>query len=139
MTKSSLPKTVLIVGASRGLGLGLAIEYLRVGWRVIATVRKPAADSPLQRAGHNAAGRLEIETVDINLPEQVAAMRQRLVGRRLDVLFVNAGVANRRDEKIGEVSTEEFNRLMVTNALSPMRVVESFAELVPAEIGRAHV
>ena len=132
MTISSFPKTVLIIGASRGLGLGLAIEYLRAGWHVIATVRIPAADSPLKRAGHNTAGRLEIETVDINLPGQVAALRQRLAGRRLDMLFVNAGVANRRDERIGEVSMEEFNRVMVTNALSPMRVVESFAELVPA-------
>ncbi|MFI5357348.1 MAG: SDR family NAD(P)-dependent oxidoreductase [Opitutales bacterium] len=132
MTASDNPKTVLVIGASRGLGLGLAREYLHRGWRVIATVRQPEADSPLARLGLSAGSRLEIETVDINLPAQVAALRGRLAGRVIDVLFVNAGVMNRHDEKIGEVATEEFNRVLVTNALSPMRIVESFAALVPA-------
>jgi NAD(P)-dependent dehydrogenase (short-subunit alcohol dehydrogenase family) len=132
MTSSTSLKTVLIVGASRGLGLGLAGEYLRRGWRVIATVRQAGADSPLQQAGAGASGRLEIESVDINEPGQVAALRRKLAGRSIDVLMVNAGVMNQRDEQIGAVATEEFNRVMVTNALSPMRVVELFADLVPA-------
>jgi NAD(P)-dependent dehydrogenase (short-subunit alcohol dehydrogenase family) len=77
----------------------------------------------------SAGGRLEIEHVDINEPEQVQALRDRLGARRFDLLFVNAGVANRREETSAEVSTEEFTRLMVTNALSPMRVIETLGEL----------
>jgi NAD(P)-dependent dehydrogenase (short-subunit alcohol dehydrogenase family) len=45
------------------------------------------------------------------------------------MLFVNAGIGIR--EMIVDVSTDEFNRMMVTNALSPMRIVESFKDLVP--------
>jgi NAD(P)-dependent dehydrogenase (short-subunit alcohol dehydrogenase family) len=50
-----------------------------------------------------------------------------------DVLFVNAGTTNPDPtQTIGEVSTEDFVSLMITNALSPMRVVESLSDLVPA-------
>ena len=50
------------------------------------------------------------------------------------MLFVNAGTANKEPmETIGQVSTEEFVRVMITNALSPMRVVETFAHLVTAD------
>ncbi|ASW01753.1 SDR family NAD(P)-dependent oxidoreductase [Paraburkholderia aromaticivorans] len=125
MRTSPLQKTVLLIGASRGLGLAMAAEYLRRGWRVIATGR---ADST-ERLRH-LTGALEIETVDITHPEQVADLRARLAGRQLDVLFVNAGVKNDDRETIADVSTEEFVRVMVTNALSPMRVVETFQDLV---------
>jgi NAD(P)-dependent dehydrogenase (short-subunit alcohol dehydrogenase family) len=46
------------------------------------------------------------------------------------LLFVNAGVANGPEETVADVSTETFVRLMVTNALSPMRVVEALQDLV---------
>lgn len=124
------PSTALIIGASRGLGLALAEEYLNRGWRVIATARSDA--DGLHELAAKAGERLEIESVDINRPDEVAALRKRLHERSLDLLFVNAGVANDRKETIGEVSTEEFVRVMVTNALSPMRVVEAFQDLVPA-------
>lgn len=125
-------KTVLMVGASRGLGLGLALEYLRRGWQVIATVRKHDATSPLERVSGAERKRLEIELLDINLPDQVAELRQKLEGRCIDLLFVNAGVMSSRQEKIGNVTTEEFCRVLVTNALSPLRMVETFKSLVPA-------
>jgi NAD(P)-dependent dehydrogenase (short-subunit alcohol dehydrogenase family) len=116
----------LIVGASRGLGLGLAAEYLDRGWRIVGTVRGPGTG--LHALRPNDA--LEIETADITLPEQVAALRRRLDGQMLDLLFVNAGVANGPAETLAATSTDEFIRVMVTNALSPMRVVEAFADLV---------
>jgi NAD(P)-dependent dehydrogenase (short-subunit alcohol dehydrogenase family) len=48
------------------------------------------------------------------------------------MLFVNAGVTNNENETIADVSTDEFNRVMVTNALSPMRVIESLQDLITA-------
>jgi NAD(P)-dependent dehydrogenase (short-subunit alcohol dehydrogenase family) len=76
------------------------------------------------------SGQLEIETVDINDPDQVGALRMRLAARRFDMLFVNAGVKNDDRETIADVSTDEFVRVMVTNALSPMRVIETLQDLV---------
>jgi len=125
----SRQKTVLLIGASRGLGFAMAQEYLKRGWRVIATGREDSAET-LRRLAKASHGALEVETVDITIPGQVAALRGRVEGRRLDVLFVNAGVKNDDRETIADVSTEEFVRVMVTNSLSPMRVIEAFQDLV---------
>jgi NAD(P)-dependent dehydrogenase (short-subunit alcohol dehydrogenase family) len=76
---------------------------------------------------------VRIETIDINFPDQIAALRARLAGMSFDVLFVNAGVANNNpDETVAQVSTDEFVRVMITNALGPMRVVEALEDLVPS-------
>ncbi|WP_414446804.1 SDR family NAD(P)-dependent oxidoreductase [Burkholderia sp. 22PA0099] len=122
--------TVLIVGASRGLGLAMVDGYLKRGWRVIATGRRHST-APLEQRSRDAGGALEVETLDITMPDELAALRERLAGRWLDVLFVNAGVKNDDRETVADVSTDEFVRVMVTNALSPMRVIEALEALVP--------
>ena len=118
--------TVLLIGASRGLGHAIAAEYLARGAHVVATVRG-AAHTALHDITDDD---LEIEHVDITVPAQVHALRERLAGRRFDLLLVNAGVTNDAAETVADVTTEEFTRLMVTNALSPMRVIEALGELV---------
>jgi len=123
-------RTVLIIGASRGLGYALAEEYLARGWQVTATTRGTGQLDDLARS---AAGRLVTETVDITIPEQVTALHERLAPTKFDLLFVNAGVTNGPEETVADVSTDTFTRLMVTNALSPMRVIEAFADLVPPD------
>jgi NAD(P)-dependent dehydrogenase (short-subunit alcohol dehydrogenase family) len=122
-------KSLFLIGASRGLGYALAEEYLRRGWHVLATQRG-AAPTRLHDLAAASGGRLEVETVDINHPDQVAALRARLASRRFDLLFVNAGVKNADHETTADVSTEEFTRVMVTNALSPMRVIETLRDVV---------
>jgi NAD(P)-dependent dehydrogenase (short-subunit alcohol dehydrogenase family) len=122
-------RTILLIGASRGLGFAMAAECLKRGWHVVGTVRGKAR-TLLHDLADKSRDRLEIETVDINAPDQVAALRARLAGRTFDVLFVNAGVTNNPAETIADVTTEEFVRVMVTNALSPMRVVEALHDLV---------
>jgi NAD(P)-dependent dehydrogenase (short-subunit alcohol dehydrogenase family) len=107
----------------------LAEEYLKRGWNVVATERI-GTTSQLHNLLETSNGRLEIETVDIVFPNQVAALRARLASRTFDLLFVNAGVKNDDRETIADVSTDEFIRVMVTNALSPMRVVETLQDLV---------
>lgn len=131
MSSASKHRTVLLIGASRGLGCAIAAEYIERGSRVVATIRG-SDRTALHELQGAADGRLEIERVDINETEQVRALRDRLAGREFDLLFVNAGVTNRPEETVADVSTAEFNRLMVTNALSPMRVIETLGELVVA-------
>ena len=125
-------RTILIAGASRGLGHAMAAEFLKTGWNVIGTVRAGSRTRLHDLGDHE--GRLEIETLDINEPDQIAALRNRLSGRVLHMLFVNAGITTQdKHVQIGDVTTEEFIRVMVTNALSPMRVIEALQDLVPAE------
>jgi NAD(P)-dependent dehydrogenase (short-subunit alcohol dehydrogenase family) len=121
--------TVLLIGASRGLGLALAQEWAKAGRPVVATVRG-SSRTPLHDLADTYPELIEIETVDITEPAQVAALHERLAGRRFDLLFVNAGVTNEPEGTVAETSTEEFTRVMVTNALSPLRVVEALQDLV---------
>ena len=129
VSQSADSGSVLLIGASRGLGLAIAAEYVGRGSTVVATVRG-ADRTALHDLADAAAGRLEIEHVDINVPEQIRSLRARLDPRKFDLLLVNAGVANAPKETSGDVSTEEFTRLMVTNALSPMRAVDVLGDLV---------
>lgn len=122
-------KKLLLIGASRGLGLALAEEYLKRDWSVVATERD-ARTSGLSALVQEYPGRLAIETVDIVHPSQVAALRQRLASNSFDMLFVNAGVTTPHHESAAEVSIDEFVRLMVTNALSPIRTIEALQDLV---------
>ena len=125
--------TILLIAASRGLGLAMAEEFLKKGWHVVGTVRGGSTRTKLHDLADQHPGRLEIETLDICEPAQVKALRQRLAGRVLQMLFVNAGTTNNEKETIGEVTTEEFVRVMTTNALAPMRVVESLQDLVATD------
>jgi NAD(P)-dependent dehydrogenase (short-subunit alcohol dehydrogenase family) len=129
MIDSTADRTALVIGASRGLGSALAAELVRRGWRVVATVRG-AGRTELHGVADRSDGRLTVEQVDITEPEQVAALHERVAGTAFDLVFVNAGITEGSLD-VSQVSTEAFVQVMVTNALSPMRVVEAFQDLVP--------
>lgn len=122
------PTSALIIGSSRGLGLGLAEEYLKRGWNVVGTVRA-SRRTALHEVAERSGGRLEVENVDVAQLETIAALSKRLAGRRFDVLFVVAGVG-RAEDAVATVSDEEFGRYMITNALGPMRVIKALYPLV---------
>ena len=126
-------RTALVVGASRGLGHAMAAELLTHGWNVVGTVRGGGARTELHELADAHPGRVEIATLDINEPAQLAALHERLAARTFDLLFVNAGTTNKDPtQTIGEVSTDEFVHVMTTNALGPMRVIERLEHCVPA-------
>lgn len=123
-------KNALIVGASRGLGLGLTTRFLERGWQVTATSRHLGGDLGALATQWN--GALTVETVDINDSDSVSALHDKLSDNTFDLVFVNAGITHDRWETVADVSTQTYDRVMVTNALSPMRFVERFRDLVSA-------
>ncbi|MFE3521171.1 SDR family NAD(P)-dependent oxidoreductase [Streptomyces sp. NPDC059161] len=120
-------RQALVIGASRGLGLVLADELARRGWRVIATARQD--DAELRANADAWKGRLTVESLEMTSADQLAALRERLEGSRLDLLFVNAAI-DRGDLPIDKVPTEMFTEVMITNALSPLRALEALRGLV---------
>jgi len=108
----------------------MAEEFFKRGWNIVGTVRG-STRTRLHDLAEEHQDRVTVESVDIDKADQLVELRDRLSGRRFDILFVNAGTANRnQDETVAEVSTEEFVRVMVTNALSPMRTIETLQSLV---------
>lgn len=120
--------TILIVGASRGLGLALVEQFCSRDWHVIGTVRgKSAAFDDLKvRFPAN----LEEETADIADEASVRALHERLHGRTLDLLFVNAGIAKSIRETPGTAPVQDFLDMMLINAFSPIRLIEIFEDIV---------
>lgn len=128
--------TALIVGASRGLGLAIVEELASRSWQVIGTVRDLAAVTPLHDVAARSAGQITVEQLDITKPEQLPPLHDRLARRsesELNILFVNAGTTNNEETPIGSVPTSDFVDVMITNALSPMRVIEALQDLVAPE------
>ena len=111
----------------------MAEEFLKKGWNVVGTVRAKSGRTKLHDLADHFQARLEIETLDICEQAQVEALRECLSGRSFDMLFVNAGTTTQEEMvTIGDVTTDDFVRVMFTNALCPMRVVESLQDLVPS-------
>ncbi len=118
----------LIIGASRGLGLGLARQFLARGGEVVATRRGESAG--LEEAHHAHPKTLRLERVDIDRPEQVAALAGRLAGETFDFLFVNAGVSSPPEVPLAKVADAEITRVLFTNAINPVRTAEALSGLV---------
>ena len=119
MNESSKQRSALIVGASRGIGEGLARTLASRGWQVTATVRDRS------RTGALGDG-IEIETVDIDYPDQIAALGDRLGGAKFDLIFVVAGISNGNPATpIHQIATEEAIRIYRVNALGPLALIEA--------------
>jgi NAD(P)-dependent dehydrogenase (short-subunit alcohol dehydrogenase family) len=110
-------KTAIILGASRGLGLGLAQELVKRGWQVVATQRSPS------EALAAVAG-VTVENVDIDDVEAVQALAARQPGP-FDLVFVNAGVTGPKHGSADKVTGDELAALMMTNAVSPVRTARA--------------
>lgn len=127
--------SVLIVGASRGLGLGLTAEFLARGWCVVATARQPARAEALKALSATNPGKLSIEAVDIDRREQVAALRERLLGWTFDIVFVNAGIMGPKHQRAEEATREEIAQLFTTNAVAPIALARQFLDRIRPEGG----
>lgn len=120
-------KHALIIGASRGLGFGLAQRFLEQGWAVTATVRG-APPAELTKTGAT------IETLEINeLPSQDALVKT-LHGQRFNVVFINAGVMGPTGA-LDAVESQALLSLFTTNVLSPIRLAARLVDKLTLNTG----
>ncbi len=122
-------KTALIVGASRGLGLEFARQYVKAGWRVLATARSEASLAELRALG------AQTYELDIANPEDIEALGSKLDGERLDVALIVSGVYGPRTEGVEAISAEDFEYVMNTNVRGPMQIIPILLPLVDAAHG----
>lgn len=118
-------RTVLVVGATQGLGLGLVDKYLREGWNVIATTITPSP--PLETLQHlpgTRPGQLRIRTLDITDRAGVQALAGELRHETLQLLHVVAGVFQASFDPIWDQPDTEILRLLHTNAIGGIRLAE---------------
>ena len=117
--------TVLVTGASRGLGLEFCRQYAAAGWRVHAVTRQ--AHAPELRA---LAGDVSVHAADIGAPPEVAALASALRGEAIDLLLNNAGANVAGRTTLGDMDYAAWEQVMRVNVLAPFRVCEAFVEHV---------
>lgn len=113
---------VLVIGASRGLGRELSRQYRAAGDRVVATARTPEALAQLQALG------CEAFALDLLHPASAAGLAWRVDGERFDVAILNAGVYGPRTQGLATPAEDDFDRVMRTNVLGPMRVIPQLVD-----------
>jgi NAD(P)-dependent dehydrogenase (short-subunit alcohol dehydrogenase family) len=129
-------KRALIVGANRGIGLGVVREFLAADWAVIATARKPAAAMELQALAAKHPGRLTVAKLEITDPaDQDGFATAALAGRTLDIALINAGVSGPAHRSADQATAAEIGDLMNTNAIAPIRLARILASHMRADTG----
>lgn len=124
-------KRILIVGAEKGLGLGLAQEFFARGYHVVATARPTDDVARLSAVGETDPSRLVIERVDIVEASTVEALVETLKGRQFDILFMNAGIYGPLHQSPVEATVTEVTQLFMTNAVGPVRLATRLVGCLP--------
>ena len=116
-------KSILVIGASRGIGLELVRQYTAAGRRVIATVRDAAGRERVQALG------AQVLTVDVADPASVSGLAWQLDGEKLELALYVAGVIRRADARTPPTQ-QDFDAVMHTNLLGAMQAIPQVAPLV---------
>ena len=115
-------KSIFILGASRGIGLGLVKTFLDRGWNVVASERSKSAD--LHALECDA---LRIVTADVTEPDSYVDLG--FEDGQLDALIINAGITGASHQDASKATADEVSHVMMTNAFGPARAAKS---LLPA-------
>lgn len=119
-------KQALIIGASRGIGLGLANTLAQRGWNVSATTRNSA---PVSDSG------IHWLTVDINEPTQRETLKNEIEEHSFDLIFINAGMFGPDHQNLDRAKDDELSSLFLTNAISPVRCASELLPLLSQQNG----
>ena len=117
MTNLALPSSVLVIGASRGIGLELVRQYRAEGVRVTATARDDAGLHALTSLGAKAL------RVDVAKMASVSSLAWQIDGEGFDTVFFVAGVYGPKQTGLDTPTEAEFDDVMHANVLGPMRVI----------------
>jgi NAD(P)-dependent dehydrogenase (short-subunit alcohol dehydrogenase family) len=118
--------SVLITGASRGLGLEFSRRFAESGWKVLATCREPESANALQAlAGRHAS--LSVRRLDVADFARMDQLADELSACPIDVLLNNAGVyADSEHNAFGALDYAAWERTLRVNVLAPVRMTERF-------------
>lgn len=115
-------KSILIVAAERGLGLGLATQFFKRGWNVVGTARPGVDTTELRNVGHADPDRLAILSIDVTQAEQIGPFLASLCDRTFDVIYLNAGIYGPLHQSVLQATDAEFAEIMLTNCFGPTRL-----------------
>lgn len=119
-------KTAIIIGASRGIGLGLAKELASRGYSVIASERSDSEELRAAAEAHKPA--IEIVKCDVTDADSVAGLRGKCTEGSVDLLIMNAGVYGGSEQALDALTRDNVADIVMTNAVAP---TQAALELLP--------
>lgn len=115
--------TVLLIGASRGIGFELARQYLADGWRVIATARSAEGVDRLKALG------AQTLRLDVANPASNSGLAWQLDGEKIDLAIYVAGAMDRASASTPP-TRDSFDAVMHTNVMGAMQVIPQIVPMV---------
>ncbi len=121
-------KSIIITGASSGLGESISIRFAQEGWLVFAGVRNEEDAQSLREKEAN----IEPLFLDVSSPEQISAavesVSEKLAGQTLSGLVNNAGIAKIAPLALQDI--DEFIQHFEVNAFGGLRMAQAFLPLL---------
>jgi NAD(P)-dependent dehydrogenase (short-subunit alcohol dehydrogenase family) len=125
-----MAQAILITGASRGIGLEMAKQYSRDGWRVFACCRNPQTAEELGWLAGGSNGAISIHRLDVTDIKRIRDLAGELRDERIDVLFNNAGTGEPDEQSFGHTDESDWLEAFRINTIGPMKMVEAFVNHV---------
>jgi len=119
-------KEVLIIGASRGIGLAVVQAFAGEGWQVTATHRSGVPEQGT-RPG------IDWQALDMTDASAVQQLAGQLSGKAFDAILINAGISGPSHQKVSQSDDQELAQLFLTNAIAPVRSAEILLSLLKPE------
>ncbi|MDQ8201461.1 SDR family oxidoreductase [Pelagicoccus sp. SDUM812003] len=121
--------TIVITGASRGVGLEFVRQYSHVNSRIVAACRQPAHSAPIL-ALSNERSNIVLEELDLTDQESITRFAKRLesMDTQLDLLINNAGTAEH--EPFGQWTKPALDKTFATNVSGPSLLMQELAPLL---------
>jgi NAD(P)-dependent dehydrogenase (short-subunit alcohol dehydrogenase family) len=111
--------TVLITGASRGIGLELTRQFLALGYNVISTYRgQPSA----QLNGLLVNSALTLHELEVTDEGSILELAAKLSQVQLDILINNAGVIGSDEQSMESINAQEWLNTIAVNSIAPLMV-----------------
>lgn len=132
----SNPDTVLVTGASQGIGLEFVRQYAARGARVIATHRRDTTPGKLATLAAQHP-QVQVERMDVTDGGQIDALAAKLRGVPIDILIHNAGLVRTQplgeplanaDQMFGSLDYELLDDFIHTNVAGPVKITEALVE-----------
>ena len=124
-------KTLLITGASRGIGLEFCTQYAAEGWRVLACCRDPGKADALSKLATHYPDLIKLYALDVTNQAQIEQLAQSLADESIDLLINNAGVYPTSDKRgFGHTDYAEWMTTFNINTMAPLKMAESFVNQI---------
>ncbi len=113
---TSTPKTAVITGANRGIGLAMAQQLVKQGWDIIGICRTDSEE--LEEIAS-----MVISGIDVTDADQIDQVKMIIGKTKIDLLINNAGLL--QDEQLGSIEADSLRTQFEINAIAPLMVTEA--------------